>query len=261
MINNVFERLNNAPYHGEDAFKELEGLVNEKLSIKDISKEEKGRLNYELSFIKKCGMAKHFLFGKFLVQTTTEEYKKRGKIQYCETGTLWRGGCSYVNFLLGNSPVNPVIYNLPFEKYFNEYRNFFIYKSFNNEVDTSRLIEHFLSQNKMVAYPVTQGDNMLAGIDKSNEKTFSKFGTEEPTEYIEMEKIDVCFLPLLAFDKNKNRLGYGKGYYDRFLKDFTGITIGLCYDSLVVESVPREKTDMPVDILITEKEEIFINAT
>lgn len=124
MINNVLERLNNAPYHGEDAFKELEGLVNEKLSIKDISKEEKERLDYELSFVKKWGMAKHFLFGKLLVQATTEEYKKRGKIQYCETGTLWRGGCSYVNFLLGLSPVNPVIYNLPFEKYFNEYRNY-----------------------------------------------------------------------------------------------------------------------------------------
>jgi len=124
MINNVFERLNNAPYHGEDAFKELEGLVNEKLSIKDISKEEKGRLDYELSFIKKWGMAKHFLFGKLLVQATTEEYKKRGKMQYCETGTLWWGGCSYVNYLLGLSPVNPVIYNLPFEKYFNEYRNY-----------------------------------------------------------------------------------------------------------------------------------------
>ena len=77
MINNVFERLNNAPYHGEDAFKELEGLVNEKLSIKDISKEEKGRLDYELSFIKKWGMAKHFLFGKLLVEATVEKQKKR----------------------------------------------------------------------------------------------------------------------------------------------------------------------------------------
>ena len=47
------------------------------------------------------------------------KYKKRGKMQYCEAGTLWWGGCSYVNFLLGLSPVNPVIYNLPFEKYFN----------------------------------------------------------------------------------------------------------------------------------------------
>ena len=96
---------------------------------------------------------------------------------------------------------------------FSGYRNFFIYKSFNNEVDTSRLIEYFLTQNKMVAFPVIQGANMLAGIAKSSEKHFSQFGTEEPAEYIEMEKIDVCFLPLLAFDKNKNRLGYGKGYY------------------------------------------------
>ena len=123
MINNVFERLNNAPYHGEDAFKELEGLVNEKLSIKDISKEEKERLDYELLLIKKWGIAKHFLFGKLLVEATTEEYKERGNTQYCETGTLWWEGYSYVNFLLGLSPVNPVIYNLPFESCFNEYKN------------------------------------------------------------------------------------------------------------------------------------------
>ena len=119
MINNVLKRLNNAPYNGEDAFKELEGLINEKLSHNEISKEEKERLDYELLFIKKLGMAKHFLFGKLLVEATVEKQKKRGKIQYCETGTLWRGGCSYVNFFLGLSPVNPVIYNLPFEKYFN----------------------------------------------------------------------------------------------------------------------------------------------
>lgn len=135
---------------------------------------------------------------------------------------------------------------------FNEYRNFFIYKSFNNEVDTSRLIEHFLSQNKMVAYPVTQGDNMLAGIDKSNEKTFSKFGTEEPTEYIEMEKIDVCFLPLLAFDKNKNRLGYGKGYYDRFLNAHPCLKIGLAYDFQIEEEINIKPWDVPLDIIITE---------
>lgn len=122
MVDNVLKRLHNAPYHGEDAFKELEGLVNEKLRLKDISKEEKERLDYELSFIKKWGMAKHFLFGKLLVEATTGE--ERGSTKYCETGTLWRGGCSYVNFLLGLSPVNPVIYNLPFEKYFNEYRNY-----------------------------------------------------------------------------------------------------------------------------------------
>ena len=135
---------------------------------------------------------------------------------------------------------------------FSEYKNFFIYKSFNKEVDTSRLIEHFLSQNKMVAYPVIKGENMVAGIAKSDEKAFSQFGTEEPTEYIEMQKIDVCFLPLLAFDKNKNRLGYGKGYYDKFLSANPCLKIGLAYDFQFKETIGVKPWDVPLDIIITE---------
>ncbi len=132
------------------------------------------------------------------------------------------------------------------------YKNFFIYKSFNNEVDTSRLIAYLLKENKVIAHPVIIGDNMVAGVPSGSEVKLSSFKTEEPSNYIEMKEVDVCFLPLLAFDKNKNRLGYGKGYYDKFLSTHPCLKIGLAYDFQQVESIDSQPWDIPLDIIITE---------
>lgn len=135
---------------------------------------------------------------------------------------------------------------------FTGFKNFFIYKSFNNEVDTAKIIKHFLSENKVVSHPVIIGDNMLAGIPKSDSVYLSKFKTEEPSDYTEMKGVDVCLLPLLACDKNKNRLGYGKGYYDKFLSVHPCLKIGLAYDFQVVDSIESKPWDVPLDLIITE---------
>ena len=132
------------------------------------------------------------------------------------------------------------------------YTNFFIYKSFNGEVDTKRLIEYFLGKNKVVAYPVIVGEDMVAGIPNGKGVKFSKFKTEEPSEYVEMKGVDVCFVPLLAFDNNKNRLGYGKGYYDRFLSAHPCLKIGLAYDFQLTENINVTTLDVPLDIIVTE---------
>lgn len=130
-------------------------------------------------------------------------------------------------------------------------KNFFIYKSFNGEVDTSLLIATLLGEKKTLAFPVIQGENMVAGIPASKEQKVSKFGTEEPKDYIPMDKVDVCVLPLLACDLSFNRLGYGKGYYDKFLKGKDCLKIGLCYDFQVVENIIAKEWDIPLDIIIT----------
>ncbi len=136
----------------------------------------------------------------------------------------------------------------------NEFKNFFIYKSFNNEVDTNRLIKHFLSENKVVSFPVITGDTMVAGIPKSDSETKSTFNTVEPAFYDIMERVDVCFLPLLACDKNKNRLGYGKGYYDKFLATHPCLKIGLAYDFQVVDGILPSPWDVPLDIIVTNSQ-------
>ena len=135
---------------------------------------------------------------------------------------------------------------------FSLYKNFFIYNSFNGEVETSRLIEYLLTQNKVISYPVIDGDNMVAGIPNSSDITISKFKTKEPKDYTIMKSVEVCFVPLLAFDKNKNRLGYGKGYYDKFLSSNPCLKIGLAYDFQLSEDIVSQPWDIPLDIIITE---------
>ncbi len=119
-------------------------------------------------------------------------------------------------------------------------------------MDTESIIEHFLSENKTLSFPVIKDENMVAGIPIGEDNTKSKFGTKEPKNYTVMDKVDVCFLPLLACDLEFNRLGYGKGYYDKFLKDKECLKIGLCYDFQVVEKIESKPWDVPLDIIITE---------
>ncbi len=63
----------------------------------------------------------------------------------------------------------------------------------------------------------------------------------------------VCFVPGLVYDKAGYRLGYGKGFYDRYLSNFSGCTIGVVYSDFILPEVPRGRFDMSVDILLTEK--------
>lgn len=66
----------------------------------------------------------------------------------------------------------------------------------------------------------------------------------------------VCLVPGLAFDREGYRIGFGKGYYDRFLLNFSGLTVGMCYNKCIEDNLPRGYYDCPVDILITEKYKI-----
>ncbi|MBE6569748.1 MAG: 5-formyltetrahydrofolate cyclo-ligase [Ruminococcaceae bacterium] len=63
----------------------------------------------------------------------------------------------------------------------------------------------------------------------------------------------VCFVPGLVYDKSGFRLGYGKGFYDRYLSNFSGCTIGVVYSDYILPTVPRGRFDVSVDILLTEK--------
>ena len=56
-----------------------------------------------------------------------------------------------------------------------------------------------------------------------------------------------------------NRLGYGKGFYDRFLADFDGVTIGLCYSEFLLEEIPTGENDRRVDIVVSDTEEVYIH--
>jgi len=138
-----------------------------------------------------------------------------------------------------------------------------LYLSFGNEVDTFKLIELCKKENKkiIVSFCKKEGCQIvpteIENID--NDLVRSKFGYLEPKKElvkpVKPEEIDLIILPGIAFDRRCYRISYGGGYYDRFLAElnFTVPTIGLVYDFQIVDIVPLEPHDMPVDYVITEK--------
>ncbi|PMP68103.1 MAG: 5-formyltetrahydrofolate cyclo-ligase, partial [Thermodesulfobacterium geofontis] len=109
--------------------------------------------------------------------------------------------------------------------------------------------------------PIIKGENLLFGEIKSlNDLKVGSYGILEPQEPIDLdpEDIDIIIVPGIAFDLRGFRLGYGKGFYDRFLKDLKNPTkIGLIYNELIRDSLPTDDKDVRVDIVISEKRIIY----
>ncbi len=136
----------------------------------------------------------------------------------------------------------------------------FTYVSKPIEVDTISLIKAAFANRKQVAVPrcVPETCDMeFYYIRSLDDLEKGLFGVLEPvsskcrlvTDY----SGGLCIVPGLCFDAQGYRLGYGKGYYDRFLADFKGDTVGICYAGCVQWNLPHGYYDKPVDLLITEK--------
>lgn len=131
-----------------------------------------------------------------------------------------------------------------------------IYVSFDNEPDTIALIDHFIKSGKTVSAPVIVKGTGLVPRIISDIKTLklSSFGIKEPVNgfCIDKKDIDAAIIPGLAFDMNKNRIGFGKAYYDRFLADTEIFKIAVAYDYQITDHVPATHNDVPMDIIVTE---------
>ena len=137
------------------------------------------------------------------------------------------------------------------------YDTYFIYNDFDNEVCTKQLIEYLLEQNKKVFLPKIIKDTMFAApYNKQTTFSTNKFKINEPNS--EIKEIDnfICVTPILAIDKKGNRIGYGKGYYDKFFKNKKCLKIGLCFDFQIIENIKSEPHDIPLDIIISENRTI-----
>lgn len=130
------------------------------------------------------------------------------------------------------------------------------YVSFGSEVDTSGMIKESL-KDKTVCVPVVKGNKIIPSVIKSiNElDKKNKYGIPEPSEIKEIDKnkIDIAIIPGVAFDKANSRIGYGKGYYDGFLKGFKGKTVGLAFKLQVLEIIPKDEWDVKLDKVICEE--------
>lgn len=141
----------------------------------------------------------------------------------------------------------------------------FAFVSSQIEVDTSNIICQALKDGKRVAVPKCTDKNgkmEFYFINSLNQLEKGSFGIMEPKTDICEQVTDLtdglCIVPGICFDMFGYRIGFGKGYYDRFLERFGGITAGLCYSKCTEHELPKGNYDKPVDILITEK---FINHT
>ncbi len=131
------------------------------------------------------------------------------------------------------------------------------YISFGSEADTTEIIKHSLSVGKRVAVPFCTGNQMhFYEISDFNELIIGRFGipTANPGKHKVVTEFDnsLCIVPGLSFDMNGGRLGYGGGFYDRFLSDKNIRTVALSYERCFCKSVPTEKFDISVSDVITE---------
>ncbi len=158
-----------------------------------------------------------------------------------------------------------VLDNAIAERFFNSYvykrtKQIFIYVSTAIEVDSLKIIERAVKEGKRVACPrCVDGTREMDFyyINSVDELEPGTFGVLEPTANKQNLVTDfsngVCVVPGLAFDYGGFRLGYGKGYYDRFLSGYNGYTCGLCYAENVVRFLPHGRFDRHVGLLITDR--------
>ena len=132
------------------------------------------------------------------------------------------------------------------------------YVSIANEVDTHILIDLALDSGKRVAVPVVKSSRTLIHreVRSRAELKPSGFGLLEPSledgAVVPPDAFDVVLVPGLAFDRAGNRVGFGAGFYDRFLSLAPAFKIGLAYDFQLFDRLPAGPRDIPMDLIVTE---------
>ncbi len=138
---------------------------------------------------------------------------------------------------------------------FESAKTVFCYVSAENEVSTHSLIKQMLALNKEVLVPLCTdkcGNMVSVKINSLDDLSEGMYGIYEPISHTPFDKtkIDVAIVPGVAFDKDGYRIGYGKGYYDRFLADISPLKIGLTHSELFFDSLPHDENDVQVNIVI-----------
>lgn len=140
-------------------------------------------------------------------------------------------------------------------KEYKESKSIFIYLSLENEVDTKNIIIDAFSNGKRVFVPITKDNGIMfmSEIEVSTEYKKGKFDIAQPLNFnINEENVDLVIVPLVGFDKEKNRLGQGGGYYDRFLSKNNSAKIALAFAFQELDKIIVADNDIKMDKIITE---------
>ena len=143
------------------------------------------------------------------------------------------------------------------QDFYKSARTVMIYSAIKSEVSTDLLIDKLFFDNKNLIFPKCSKNRTLLPIEIKARDALEKktYGILEPIsdKVFPKENIDLVILPAVAYDLKKNRLGYGGGYYDRFLVGFEGLKIGLCFKEILQKNkLPTGEFDIKVDIIITD---------
>lgn len=139
-----------------------------------------------------------------------------------------------------------------------------LYNALLDEVNTNQLLNDAEDQlQKTVLLPTVVGNELklkyFNGFESLHEGPFHILEPEGPV-FQELQSIDLAIVPAMAYDSSGNRLGRGRGYYDRLLPQLNCPLIGLCFDFQIIDTVPTESHDIPVDYIATNKT-IFLTGT
>ncbi|MFN3134491.1 MAG: 5-formyltetrahydrofolate cyclo-ligase [Candidatus Kryptonium sp.] len=134
-----------------------------------------------------------------------------------------------------------------------------------NEVETIEIINYLFSVGKRVVVPVIDKDRKVilhSELKSISELKKSTFGILEPEQIkeVSLSEIDLVLVPAIAVDRSGNRVGFGGGYYDKFLSQINCPKVALVYDFQVVDKIEVSPNDVPVDFIVTETEIINCKA-
>jgi len=137
-----------------------------------------------------------------------------------------------------------------------------LYAALEDEIDIYEVARVALEKGKKIAFPRCRKEDHTMKyhiVESLDQLTPDSYGILEPSEDLPVYDPEndtgsaICFVPGLVYDKEGYRVGYGKGFYDRFLTNFKGSSVGVVYSDFILPVVPRGRFDMSVDILLSEK--------
>lgn len=135
------------------------------------------------------------------------------------------------------------------------------YSPLKYELNLNALADDAIACGKRVAFPRCNPQDRsmkFLYITDRSQLSASSMKILEPYEGLPEYDVSgteraICIVPAITYDADGYRIGYGKGYYDRFLKEFSGTKVGVAVKELLIDRVPRGRFDIPVDVLVTEK--------
>lgn len=154
---------------------------------------------------------------------------------------------------------NELFNNIISTSVYNDSKNIFVYVSTEIEVDTITLIKYCLLNKKRAFVPLCNADDSTMEfyeINSLNDLHKGYYGIMEPESDCMKKAVpdneSLMIVPGLSFSSSGYRLGYGKGFYDKYLSQHKCTTIGLCYDEFLNENLPMDQHDIPVDFIVTD---------